>query len=185
MKIREYLPQLYDDNTEMQALAYSEELEFENTLKPSINNSFKDNFIKVATINGIEKYEKIFGIIADPSTESIEFRRQRVLSKLLSQIPFTERFLQAQLDIIIGPNQWTYNIDYNNYTLDIYITVPGRSWLNTLKEFCDAIIPCNIITNINIFAAAWQQVKETFTDWQDVKDTCSTWQDVLDAEWLS
>lgn len=184
MRIREYLPELYDDNEEMQALAYSEELEFENNLKNSITNSFNDNFIKIATINGIEKYEKIFGIVADPSTESISFRRQRVLSKLLNQIPFTERYLQAQLDIIIGPNQWTYTMDYDNYTLNIFITVPGRSWLTELYNFIDRIIPCNLVTNVNIFAASWQQVKESFTNWQNVKDVCGTWQDVIDAEWL-
>lgn len=196
MKIREYMPSLYENNAEMNALLYSEELEFENNVKPNVDNVFNDNFVVKATTNGLENFEKILSITANPSTESITFRRERIINRLMSNIPFTERFLQSQLDTIIGKNTnadftpdnsnnqyWYYEINYNNYTLDIYITIPGRGWLNELYNMLSEIIPCNILYTVNVYAASWGQVNEHFTSWDDL--TSMTWQDVKDALWIN
>lgn len=185
MQVHKYLPTIYSDNLEMQSIASTEEKEFEDELKPSIDNSFQDTFIVTATEEGVERYEEIFSIVPDVNTEDLEFRKERILNRLVSQIPFTEEYLKQKLDVIIGPGQWNYNINYNNYTLDIYITTPGRSWLNELKHLCESIIPCNIDWEIHIYAATWQAVKEHFPTWQDVMNRCSTWQDVMDGEWLN
>ena len=183
MKASNYIPELYKSNLEMNVTVGAYEDELENNLKPSVDNKFKDEFILVATENGIEKYEKIFKIQPDPYTEDIEFRRSRILNRLISKIPFTERFLQSQLDRIVGVGNWEYDIDYNDYTLDIDITTPGRAWLRELNELLTRVIPCNIEWTINVFAASWQAVKENFETWDDLTD--KTWQEVLDGEWLS
>lgn len=185
MKLHNYLPQIYDNNLEMQAIIDVEEQEFEDNLKPNIDNAFQDTFIVTATEEGVERYEEIFSIVPDVNTEDLAFRKERILNRLVSQIPFTEEYLQQKLDVIIGLGQWNYDIDYGDYTLDIYITTPGRSWLNELIYLCESIIPCNIDWEIHIYAATWQAVKEHFTTWQAVMDRCSTWQDVMDGEWLN
>ena len=184
MKARDYLPNLYDDNLEMNVTVKSYEDELEENIKPSIDNEFKDTFILVATENGINRYEKIFGIKPDISREDLELRRARIMNRLVSQIPFTEKFLQQQLNIIIGEGQWTYNINYNNYTLDINITIPGKTWLKELNDLLDRIIPVNVAWTVNIYQASWQSVKDNFNTWQDVYDANLTWQQLLDGEWL-
>ena len=185
MLIKKYLPQLYDNNEDMLAIANSEEVEFETNLKPAITNSFKDEFVKIATENGIERFEKLFGIIADPETETLNFRRERLFVRLISQLPFTEKYLQQQLNAIIGEGQWSYDLEYNDYTLDIWITVPGRAWLNELYDFLDRTIPCNIDwhgNRIHIYQASWQQVKEGFSTWNDLSSY--TWEEIKFAEWM-
>lgn len=182
MKASNYIPDLYKSNLEMNVTVGAYESELENNLKPDIENEFKDEFILVATENGISKYEKIFNITPDVYLEDIEFRRARIMNRLVSKIPFTERFLQSQLDKIIGVGNWEYDIDYNNYTLDINCTTPGKAWLKELNDLLTRIIPCNIVWTVNIFAASWQAVKENFSTWNDITD--KTWQEVLDGEWL-
>ena len=74
------------------------------------------------------------------------------------------------------------DINYNDYTLVISCTTPGKAWLRELNDLLTRIIPCNIVWTVNIFAASWQSVKENFSTWDDITD--KTWQEVLDGEWL-
>ena len=97
MKVSDYLPKLYNKNIEMNNIIYSEEEEFEKNIKLNIINSFKDNFIKTATLNGIEKYERMLGIIPDTSKD-IEYRRSQIIFILYSTIPYTYKRLTEILD---------------------------------------------------------------------------------------
>lgn len=184
MKAHDYLPSIYDSNLEMNVAVKSYEDELEQDIKPDIENEFKDGFALIATENGISRYEKIFGIRPNTDTEDLEMRRERIMNRLISKIPFTEKFLQQQLDIIIGKGQWNYEIDYNNYTLDINITTPGKTWLRELNDLLDRIIPANVVWTVNIYQASWQSVKDNFNTWQDVYDANLTWQELLDGDWL-
>ena len=182
MKAHDYIPDLYKSNLEMNVLVNSYEDELENGLKKGINEEFNNGFILVSNENGISRFEKIFNITPDKANEDIEFRRSRIMNRLVSQIPFTEKFLQQQLDIIIGKNNWNYDIDYNNYTLDINITTPGKSWLIELNQLLDRIIPCNIVWTVNIYQASWKSIKENFETWNDL--TSYTWEQILEGDWM-
>ena len=197
MQVRKYYPIIYENNFEMQNIGIAEEQEFDDNLKPDIKQSYKNTYVITSNEQRISRYEEIFSIVPDVNTETLEFRKERILNRLISQIPFTEEYLQQKLDVIIGKNtnpdftpgnvnntQWYYDIDYNNYELDIYVSTPGRSWYNELVNLCQNIIPCNIDWEIHIYQATWQAVKEHFATWGDVASTCDTWGDVLNGEWL-
>ena len=181
MKISDYMPAMYNKNIEMYNIINSEEIELENGLKPDIDNSFLDTFATVATEKGISNFEKIFNIKPDIITEDLELRRQRVLNRLITQIPYTEKFLIMKLNEIFDENSWTYNMDYNNYSLTITSLIPGRSWYNELLSFLDRIIPCNIVVTIEIFTATWNLVQDRFNLWEDLEEM--TWEELADAEW--
>lgn len=180
MKISDYVPKLYKNNLEMNNLIDSEEQELEHNLKPNIDNAFKDTFATKATERGISQFEELFDI--KPSADdTITLRRQRVLNRLIRQIPFTERFMQQKLNEMLGEGNWNYTIDYSTYTLTINSIIPGRSWYLELVSFLDGIIPCNIDYEIVIYAASWDLVKSYFPTWEDI--STMTWQEVMDAEW--
>jgi hypothetical protein len=182
MKVSDYLPNLYKKNVEMTNIINSEEIEL-NKVEIDIMNSFKNTFITNANIEGINQFEKLFNIVSNSNTEDVETRRKRILSRLISQIPFTEKYLIDYLDRILGKNNWSYNLDYNNYMLTINSLAPGRLWYNELVQFLNRVIPVNIEWQIEIFEASWQSVNENFNTWQDVLNM--TWQDVLNGEWLN
>lgn len=184
MKISDYLPNLYLKNREMQNIINSEEVELENKLKPDIENSFKDTFAITATEKGIEKFEKMLGMEVDTDEDTITFRRERIISRLVSSIPFTETYLINQLNHFLGEGNWTYSINYNNYTLTINSLKPGNAWYRELLDFLDRTIPCNIDWVINIYSATWAQVYERFNTWEDVYNTEMTWEEVMDGEWV-
>lgn len=184
MKISDLVPNLYKNNIEMYSIINSEEYELETNLKPNIENSFKDSFANQATENGIAKYEKILNIKSDPNVETLKFRKQRVINRLTDSVPFTEEFLQQRLDNMLGKGNWSYTLDYDNYTLTINSLVPGDLWYQELLDFMNRIIPCNIKWTIVIYSASWQKVFDKFTTWQSLLNTNMTWQDVMDGEWI-
>lgn len=184
MKISDYMPELYNRNIEMNNIIDSEEDELEDRLKFGIENSFKDTFAVIATEKGLQNFEKMFNIKVNPDEDTLEFRRQRIISRLVSSIPFTETYLKNQLNMFLGKGTWNYTIDYNNYSITINSLKPGNAWYQELLDFLDRTIPCNMDWIINIYSATWAQVYETFNTWQDLYDSEMTWQDVMDGEWL-
>lgn len=185
MKISDYLPDIYVNNREMSNIINSEENELENGLKLDIENSFKDTFAKVATEVGISKFEKILNIESDTTTETLDFRRKRVLNRLISQAPFTETYFINRMNEMLGEGNWNYTLNYNTYTLTINSMKPGNAWYREVLDFLDKTIPCNISYEVIIFAASWEQVYENFNTWQDVYDSNMTWQEVMDGEWTN
>lgn len=185
MKINNFMPNLYNNNIEMNAIINSEEVEFENSLKFNIRTSFDNNFIATADSYGLTNFEKLFNLTSNPNEESLDFRRQRLWNRINSNPIYTERYLQQCLNDILGVNNYRYVISYNDYTLDIYATRPGKLWLKELKALLEKIMPCNILWTIHLYQIIWQAVKDNTTTWQDLIDKNLTWEDVLGGEWIN
>jgi len=126
MKISDYMPHIYDKNKEMNNIINSEEEELENGLKLEIENSFKDTFAKIATENGLAKFETILGIKVDKETETLDFRRKRIINRLVSQAPFTETYFINKMNEMLGEDNWDYELNYGTYTLTINSTKPRK-----------------------------------------------------------
>lgn len=162
----------------------SENNVFETDLVVKIRGTFDNTFIKIADSDGLARIEKLFNIYADPEIESLEFRRQRLWNRLNTSPLYTERVLDQKLTEILGKNNYYCISDYNNYTLDIYATRPGKSWFNELKIWLARIMPCNIVWTIHIFLINWQAVYDNTNSWQDLVTKNLTWQEVLEGEWI-
>ena len=184
MKLNNYVPNIYNNNVEINALINAEENHFENILKFQIRNSFENNFINTADSDGLARFEILFNITANLETETIEFRRQRLWNRINSNPLYTERYLAQKLDEILKPGNWSYEIDYNNYKLDIYSLRPGKLWLNELRALLQKIMPCNIVWTIHIFAITWEAVKDNTDKWEDLMTKNLTWQQVMEGEWI-
>lgn len=181
MKISDLVPNLYKNNLEMYNIIMSEEKELETNLKKNIDNSFLDTFASQATENGISKFEQLFNIKPNPYTETLQFRRERIMNRLVSALPYTEKFLINKLNSMLGEGNWNYEINYNTYTLKIYSLRPGKGWYNELLNFLKQVVPCNIEWSVTVYAATWGIIKDSFTSWNAIKEM--TWQELMDAEW--
>ena len=62
MKLNKLLPDLYNNNIEMNALINSEDTEFNEILNVQIETSFKNNFIATADSNGLTRYENLLDL---------------------------------------------------------------------------------------------------------------------------
>ena len=147
-----FVPQLYKDVAEMDAIIDAEQRQLFSA-QTEASQAFANTFVLTANYEGIEMFEMMLGIIADPTTESMEFRRQRVLNRITLAPPFTFRFLKKRLDDIIGKGAWNAHVDFNNYTLYVESSALNQNWYQELEFTINQIKPCNIIfTNVPLTA---------------------------------
>ena len=147
-----FVPHIYKDVTEMDAIIDAEQRQL-SSAQTEASQAFANTFVLTANYEGIEMFEMMLGIISDPTTESMEFRRQRVLNRITLSPPFTFRFLKRRLDDIIGKGAWNAHVDFNNYTLYIESSALNQNWYQELEFTINQIKPCNIIfTNVPLTA---------------------------------
>lgn len=141
---RELFPSVYDGILEISVLAETDDVLLDQALA-QLEQAQLNQFILTADEETIEVYEKMFSILANPSTESLEFRRERILNRMSLQPPFTMRWLQNKLDEIIGVGRWNAYVDYANRTLYVESFVVNQLWFNELRITINRIKPCNLV----------------------------------------
>lgn len=139
-----FVPHIYKDVIEMDAIVDAEQKQL-SSAQTAASQAFANTFVLTANYEGIEMFEMMLEIIADPTTESIEFRKQRVLNRIALAPPFTFRFLKKKLDDIIGKGLWNAYVDFNNYTLYVESFVVNQQWFNELHITINRIKPCNLV----------------------------------------
>ena len=143
-QLNSYVPAYYRKVDEMDALMEVEQ-SIVDEYQVNMLTAFQNTFILTADISGIELFETMFSIVANPSTEDLEFRRQRVLNRMTTSPPFTLRFLKQKLDAIIGEGRWKVTMNYANYTLYVEASAVNQNWYTELEFTINQIKPCNIV----------------------------------------
>lgn len=105
---------------------------------------FLNQFVLTADADGLAMFENLYNIIPEP-TDTLEFRRERILIRIQLQPPFTLRYLEQQLDKIIGAGKYTINMDYDNYTLTVNSAAENQSYAQEVAVVIGKIKPANIV----------------------------------------
>lgn len=144
VKMKRYFPRFYDGYVEIDAIIDTEDKAFEE-IGVNFRRAINNQFIKLADETGISAYEVLFDVIADPSTETLEGRRDRLLNRV-SVIPYyTTIFLRNRLDSLIGAGLYNLIIDYDNYTLYLESAAKNQLYYNEIAVLMSNIKPCNIV----------------------------------------
>ena len=141
---RELFPSVYNGVLEISSLSETDDVLLDRALA-KLERAQLNQFILTADEETISVYEKMFSILANPTTETLQFRRERILNRMSLQPPFTMRWLQNKLDEIIGVGKWNAYVDYANRTLYIESFVVNQQWFNELRITINRIKPCNLV----------------------------------------
>lgn len=141
---RELFPSVYDGVLEISVLAETDDVLLDQALA-KLERAQLNQFILTADEETIAVYEKMFSILANPATETLQFRRERISNRMSLRPPFTMRWLQNKLDAIIGVDAWRAYVDYANRTLYIESFVVNQQWFNELRITINRIKPCNLV----------------------------------------
>ena len=141
---RELFPSVYDGVLEISVLSETDDVLLDQALA-KLERAQLNQFILTADEETISVYEKMFSILANPTTETLQLRRERILNRMSLQPPFTMRWLQNKLDEIIGVGKWNAYVDYANRTLYIESFVVNQQWFNELRITINRIKPCNLV----------------------------------------
>lgn len=141
-RLLDYLPPFVQRFKEMSEIMETEQSEFESAWQ-SAENALADQAVLTATINGIKRWEKIFGI-TPKATETLEERRFRIVTKLNERPPYTFEALQNYLSLLLGENGYTLHLNTDKYELTIKLATANETNYETVVELLEKILPANI-----------------------------------------
>lgn len=143
-KVSEYTPHIYKGFQEYEEIVRVSD-ELLDDLEAAIDDLKSNQFIVSANEEGVSQYESMLGIVANPSTETLEFRRQRLISRLSTMPPFTIKFLRSKLSEILGADKFNAYVDYTNYTIYVESAAENQVWFNEVMITMTNIKPANMI----------------------------------------
>lgn len=143
-KVAEYTPHIYKGFKEYETIIRVSD-ELLDDLEHVIDDLKSNQFISSSTEEGVAEYESMLKITANPATETLEFRRARLVNRLSTMPPFTIRFLRNKLAEILGAGKFIVYVDYANYTLYVESSAENQVWFDEIMITMTNIKPANMI----------------------------------------
>ncbi|MGG4344912.1 putative phage tail protein [Paenibacillus lautus] len=175
-RILPYLPVYYGEIVDFVELANTEDIELDN-MDTAIEQLFDDQFVMTSSLQAIKRREKMLGIQADPTRESLEFRKQRILNRYQTKPPFTIRWLQEQLDRLVGQGMTIVSVDVENFILYVTTNIENANVFKEVQHTVQTVKPANLVyqqnTSLNDVIGLIEHISK-----QDI-----TWNYKLDGSW--
>lgn len=159
------LPPWYREVLDYQELCRTETAQFE-ALADEIIGVADNFFFQTMDEGAVSMWEQVFQIVPNLSTESLDFRRARVLNRITTRPPYTLGFLYQKLDELIGPGEWTVTVDYPNYTLYIESAAQNQNYATELAFTINRIKPAHIVWINSPFVRTGLLLSETISSAQ-------------------
>lgn len=158
-RILTHLPDYYRLIEDFDELDNTETIELD-TLQSAVDQLFDDQFVMTAGLPAIKRREQMLGIQADPTTETLDFRRRRILNRYQTKPPFTIRYLQQQLDMLVGPGMTIVSVDVQAFLLTITANIENASVFREVLRTVETIKPANMIYQQNTALEGTIELKE-------------------------
>ena len=139
---RTHLPQYYKDVREIDIIANAVMYVLSN-LRAEILQILANNFVQTANEYGVERLERILDITPDPTLD-LESRRQRVLSKMATSTIFTLRVLQTNLQEMCDNGEYTLDMNYDTFYMDLKVRVGKKGMLDVLYDLLYTMLPAHV-----------------------------------------
>ncbi|WP_276358397.1 putative phage tail protein [Cohnella caldifontis] len=146
--IQDYWPSFYEEIKDFVELAATEDAEMQLS-RNAIDQLFSDQFVMTSGVDAIKRREKMLGIQADPSTESLDFRRKRIVNRYSTKPPFTIRYLQEQLDRLVGKGLTVVSVDVQSFILTVTTNIENANVFKEVISTVDRVKPANLIYQQN------------------------------------
>jgi hypothetical protein len=144
VSLENYVPTIYKGVKEIDALIKSEDYLFD-ILISIVNKEYARMFIQTCDLAGVEKFEQVLEITANPAIESLEFRKERLITRCNSTLPYTTIWLKVYLNSVLGQHNYELNIDYKEDIIRLYGYLLDYSWSREATNVIQQIKPCNMI----------------------------------------
>jgi len=141
-RVLRYLPPFYREIRDFVELSAAEDVELES-LHQAVRRLYDDQFVATAGTNSIERREAMLGIQAVPS-ESLEFRRLRILNRYQTKPPFTVRYLQERIDYLAGKGRATVTVEPGLYRLTVTTAIDDAPVFGEVERTIATLKPANM-----------------------------------------
>lgn len=145
VKVQRYYPNVIANADEFKQLAILENEEFKSIWEV-LFKWFKNRFVSETDLEGVRRWEQMLKII--PSKEAtLEDRKQFILRRINTILPYTIRRLQQILNAVYGDD---FAVVSTNKKYELWVDIDNRIILKTpsMRTLLRAIIPANLIIKI-------------------------------------
>lgn len=137
-----YYPDVLNQIMELIALTDSENPEFD-LIAASLESAESGMFVATADGGYLTRWENIVGV-TPKSSDDVQTRRFRVMSKLVQPEGYTEARLSRLINGMLGEGCITFKLDYIECILWLYIHKLDPAYMPTFYEMIDDTIPANL-----------------------------------------
>ena len=138
------LPPYYAEIEDYRQICQAERPTFDE-IKQEITRMQRNFSPLTMDLEAIQEWEATLNILANPETETLDFRRYRIINRLSTKPPFTVEFLRRKLDELIGPGLWTLDVDYPNYQITIESSAQPQIYSQEVEFTINRIKPAHIV----------------------------------------
>jgi len=147
--LKDYLPPIMQEVAEIREVMDTETEEV-NELYQRIEDNLNDQFVVSASVNGIQRYERMLKI-KPPAGEDIETRRNRILLRFQEQLPYTRIVLRRILESVLGGDNHEFVVDSGAKTMffALEMDAPGKDRLvQYVEELLERLTPQNLALTV-------------------------------------
>lgn len=142
INIKNYFPRIYEGVLETDALIQVEN-ELLQGLKDELDLCLLNQYILSTDERTIAAHEEALKIIN--SSNDLDFRRQRIISRLSDTVPYTLNALKLKLNSLLGEGNYFISVDNNNYTIFLESYSLNQNWLHEVHVTIHKYKPANMI----------------------------------------
>jgi hypothetical protein len=144
MPLKQYVPAIYEGVKEIEVLTDTQEQWFQ-ILISVLDKEYARMFIQTSDEIGVQRFESLLKITANPKIESLQFRKERLLTRSNITLPYSTIWLRAYLNAVIGEHNYELNIDYDNDIMTLYGYLLDYSWARECSLVIRDTKPCNMV----------------------------------------
>lgn len=138
-----FLPEFVQEYREIKHIMNSEQPEIQK-LEDETEIIKNNQFILSCDIDGIARFENLLGITPKPD-DTLDARKSRVITRWNDSIPYTYKGLKEKLNIMCGEGNYLLIPSFNEYGLEIVVSLPLSGQADELDYMLSYMIPANIV----------------------------------------
>lgn len=138
-----FLPEFVQEYREIKHIMNSEQPEIQK-LEDETEIIKNNQFILSCDIDGIERFENLLGITPKPD-DTLDARKSRVITRWNDSIPYTYKGLKEKLNVMCGEGNYLLIPSFNEYGLEIVVSLPLSGQADELDYMLSYMIPANIV----------------------------------------
>lgn len=139
-----HLPLIFQDISEFLEIAKTVDIEIA-LLEAHIEQIFHNRFVQTSNEYAIKRLEKLFNIQADPTIESLDFRKKRIINRQSTKVPFTLRFLQDRLNFLVGEGRAAVSADWHTSILTVKADIGDAKVFKEVEHTIKTIKPASMV----------------------------------------
>ena len=137
-----YLPQFVQEYREIKQVMIGETPEIQ-VLEDETEIIKNNQFILSCDLVGIKRFEQLLSITPN-ADDTLDSRISRVLTRWNDSIPYTYRGLIDKLNIMCGEGNYTLLPNFNDYELELVVSLSLSGQVEELDYMLSYMIPANI-----------------------------------------